>query len=513
MKHRLTALLLALSLLLCLLPAGRALADDPPENVVLINGFTLDAAHPYWKNGDQYGSASDWNAYYNAGAQRLQLKNARISHSFTDDEFDWSVPVSCENALTIELIGSNVISAASGTLLNRRSITMLEGGSSSQFDLTVTGTGTLKITCAALTIGSPTIENWGGCYMVGIGCNALSVTGGTVTVETGAMYSDAYDGHDSSFLAAINAESLRVSGSGTSLTARTGTVTGVFTRKDHNDLPINIHLAATSCAISSRGELHVSGGARVTAIAGALNDSQYRDGTNPADAVAIDCAVLTISGGKLTALTSDSDGDLRIPIRADTISAGTAQILAGQASGAVTEPGSIAAGTAVWPFNGPHIALEVSGVSVPAHNAILTAGTQTAAGPRWLFGERSSWQPGSGRSLEFVASPDFEVFENGGRVFVDDAPVAASNYTARDGTTCIALSAAFLETLSAGPHTLLVTFPALDDTLNTVFYVGGTPETGDGTWLYALCALLPLGGAIPLTLALRRRRKAVSGAR
>lgn len=59
---------------------------------------------------------------------------------------------------------------------------------------------------------------------------------------------------------------------------------------------------------------------------------------------------------------------------------------------------------------------------------------------------------------EFEIDADYNLFENGGKVYVDDIQVDSSNYTSRSGSTIITLVKDYINSLSDGEHTLKVVF-------------------------------------------------------
>ncbi len=62
------------------------------------------------------------------------------------------------------------------------------------------------------------------------------------------------------------------------------------------------------------------------------------------------------------------------------------------------------------------------------------------------------------KNATFKINADFNLFENGGKVYVDSILLDSNNYTSKSGSTIIALKDAYLKTLSVGEHTLKVTF-------------------------------------------------------
>lgn len=64
-----------------------------------------------------------------------------------------------------------------------------------------------------------------------------------------------------------------------------------------------------------------------------------------------------------------------------------------------------------------------------------------------------TWQEGSKDGLSFTSNADFADFI---KVQVDGKDLAPSNYTVKEGSTIVTLKAEYLETLSAGKHTLAI---------------------------------------------------------
>lgn len=58
----------------------------------------------------------------------------------------------------------------------------------------------------------------------------------------------------------------------------------------------------------------------------------------------------------------------------------------------------------------------------------------------------------------FRINADYSLFENGGKVYVDDALVSSDNYTSKSGSTIITFTKDYISSLSEGNHTLKVAF-------------------------------------------------------
>lgn len=70
-----------------------------------------------------------------------------------------------------------------------------------------------------------------------------------------------------------------------------------------------------------------------------------------------------------------------------------------------------------------------------------------------IEGANGKWQKGSEDGLPFTSNAAFADFL---KVQVDGKDVDSSNYTVEDGSTVVTLNASYLETLSAGKHTLAI---------------------------------------------------------
>ena len=70
-----------------------------------------------------------------------------------------------------------------------------------------------------------------------------------------------------------------------------------------------------------------------------------------------------------------------------------------------------------------------------------------------IEGATGKWQKGSEVGLSFTSNAAFADFQ---KVQVDGNDVDSSNYTVKEGSTVVTLNASYLETLSAGKHTLAI---------------------------------------------------------
>ena len=77
---------------------------------------------------------------------------------------------------------------------------------------------------------------------------------------------------------------------------------------------------------------------------------------------------------------------------------------------------------------------------------------------KFLEGEGLVYNKDKSSDAKFRIDALYDVFQNGGKVYVDGTLLDSENYTSKSGSTIIILNASYLNTLSIGEHTLKVTF-------------------------------------------------------
>ena len=129
-------------------------------------------------------------------------------------------------------------------------------------------------------------------------------------------------------------------------------------------------------------------------------------------------------------------------------------------------------------------------------------------------------------TLTFRINADYSLFENGGKVYVDDDLVSSDNYTSKSGSTIITFTKDYMSSLSEGEHTLKVAFnnggsattkftvakanTTADTTPTTTTEtnkkISNNPKTGDNIiTVFSIFAITTLGTFT--TLKLNRNRK------
>ena len=140
--------------------------------------------------------------------------------------------------------------------------------------------------------------------------------------------------------------------------------------------------------------------------------------------------------------------------------------------------------------------------------------------PAIIAGANATWQKGSEDGLSFTSNAAFADFL---KVQVDGKDLDASNYKVEEGSTIVTLKPSYLETLSAGKHTLaIVSDTGTAETEFTVLAAEGEAvdskddndgdkeslaKTGDGSMLpIAALSILAMVSAAAGALSLRRIR-------
>ena len=89
-----------------------------------------------------------------------------------------------------------------------------------------------------------------------------------------------------------------------------------------------------------------------------------------------------------------------------------------------------------------------------------TVESPVANGPvyEYIYGQDQIFNTASGVGLSFRIDADYSLFENGGKVYIDDNEVDPSNYTSKSGSTIISFTDEYAKTLSMGEHILKIAF-------------------------------------------------------
>lgn len=110
----------------------------------------------------------------------------------------------------------------------------------------------------------------------------------------------------------------------------------------------------------------------------------------------------------------------------------------------------------------------------------------------------------------FRINADYSLFENGGKVYVDGALVDSKNYTSKSGSTIITFAKDYMNSLSAGNHTLKVVFNN-GGTAETTFTIANAnttsnPQTGDNVMFYISMLGLSIIGLAGVGIYTKKKR-------
>lgn len=76
----------------------------------------------------------------------------------------------------------------------------------------------------------------------------------------------------------------------------------------------------------------------------------------------------------------------------------------------------------------------------------------------FIMGANQIYKAKSGNKLSFKINADYELFKNGGKIYIDNELVDSSNYTTESGSTIIVFNNEYSDALLNGTHSLRVVF-------------------------------------------------------
>ncbi len=121
---------------------------------------------------------------------------------------------------------------------------------------------------------------------------------------------------------------------------------------------------------------------------------------------------------------------------------------------------------------------------------------------KFIEGENQIYTINKFDKMTFRINVDYSLFENGGKVFIDDVLVDSKNYTSLSGSTIITFNREYVDTLKLGEHTLKVVFNNGVET-STKFTINEevkNPKTSDNVFTYIMLSVISVLGIITILL-------------
>ena len=132
---------------------------------------------------------------------------------------------------------------------------------------------------------------------------------------------------------------------------------------------------------------------------------------------------------------------------------------------------------------------------------------------KFIEGENQTYTINKSDKMTFRIDADYSLFENGGKVFVDDVLVDSKNYTSLSGSTIITFNKEYVDTLKVGEHTLKVVFNNNVEA-TTKFVINEevkenkseieNPKTSDNVIKYLILSIASISGII-ITLLVNKK--------
>lgn len=145
---------------------------------------------------------------------------------------------------------------------------------------------------------------------------------------------------------------------------------------------------------------------------------------------------------------------------------------------------------------------------MPNHNVYISAEFEVD----YSFFEISKGQTyriNKDNKLTFKLNPSYDLFEDGGKVYVDSNLVDSSYIASSPGSTIITFSKAFLDELAEGEHTIKVVFNTdveVSDRFTIETYIKN-PNTSDGIISLILMGIVSLFGVLGCVLFLNKEKR------
>ena len=134
---------------------------------------------------------------------------------------------------------------------------------------------------------------------------------------------------------------------------------------------------------------------------------------------------------------------------------------------------------------------------------------------KFLEGENQNYIINQSDKARFRIDADYSLFQNGGKVCIDDILVDTNNYTSESGSTIITFKKDYVSKLSVGEHKLKVVFNdggvaeskfTISEVKNEVKETVKNPQTVDSIATYIILSIISVVGIIT-TIIINKKKK------
>ena len=135
---------------------------------------------------------------------------------------------------------------------------------------------------------------------------------------------------------------------------------------------------------------------------------------------------------------------------------------------------------------------------------------------KFLEGENQKYIINESTNARFRIDADYSLFQNGGKVYIDDILVDTNNYTSESGSTIITFKKDYVNKLNVGEHKLKVLFNnggvaeskfTISEEKNEVKETIKNPQTVDSITTYIILSIISMVGIVITIIINNKKRK------
>ena len=135
---------------------------------------------------------------------------------------------------------------------------------------------------------------------------------------------------------------------------------------------------------------------------------------------------------------------------------------------------------------------------------------------KFLEGENQKYIINESTNARFRIDADYSLFQNAGKVYIDNILVDTNNYTSESGSTIITLKKDYVSKLSVGEHKLKVVFNdggvaeskfTISEVKNEVKETVKNPQTGDSIATYIILSIISVVGIVVATIINKKKKE------